>query len=194
MWSSSPAFPASTASVRPAITAHDGAPREGRIRRSRSNLLRLVDIQYQRNDISFERGRFRVRGDVVELWPAYEEFGFRIELFGDEIDALAIINPTSGETLREVDELYIYPAKHSVPRERIREAVEGIRGKCNNASRFRSKENCSKHNASAHGRVRPEMLPKSATVGIRTTHAGSAIASPASRHIACSTSSPTISS
>jgi excinuclease ABC subunit B len=92
-------------------------------------LLKLVDIQYQRNDVAFERGRFRVRGDVVEVWPAYEEYGFRIELFGDEVESLAIINPTSGDTLRELDELYIYPAKHFVtPEERIREAVEGIRG------------------------------------------------------------------
>src|SRR5207245_3060791 len=92
-------------------------------------LLRLVDIQYERNDVDFSRGKFRVRGDVVEVWPAYEEFGLRIELFGDELDSLAIINPTSGETLRVVDELYIYPAKHFVtPEERIRESVEGIRG------------------------------------------------------------------
>ena len=94
----------------------------------RDNLLyRLVDIQYQRNDTAFERGRFRVRGDIVEVWPASEEFGLRIELFGDEIDALAIINPTSGETLKVLDELYIYPAKHFVtPEERIKTAVEGI--------------------------------------------------------------------
>ncbi len=91
-------------------------------------LLRLVDIQYARNDVAFTRGTFRVRGDVIEVWPAYEEFALRIELFGDEVDALAIINPTSGETLRSLDELYIYPAKHFVtPEERIREAVEGIR-------------------------------------------------------------------
>src|SRR5207302_11130134 len=65
--------------------------------------------------------------DVVEVWPASEEFAFRIELFGDEIDALAIINPTSGETLRVLDEIYIYPAKHFVtPEERIKAAVDGI--------------------------------------------------------------------
>src|ERR1700677_4521981 len=62
-----------------------------------SLLLKLVDIQYQRNDVSFERGKFRVRGDVVEVWPAYEEFALRIELFGDEVETLAIINPTSGD-------------------------------------------------------------------------------------------------
>src|SRR5438046_3035633 len=71
----------------------------------RANLrYRLVDIQYQRNDTAFERGRFRVRGDVVEVWPASEEFGLRVELFGDEIDALAFINPLTGETIRAVEE------------------------------------------------------------------------------------------
>src|SRR6516164_863638 len=92
-------------------------------------LLRLVDIQYQRNDVDFSRGRFRVRGDVIEVCPASEEYALRIELFGDEVDALAIINPTTGETLRQMEEMYIYPAKHFVtPDERIRQAVEGIRG------------------------------------------------------------------
>jgi excinuclease ABC subunit B len=91
-------------------------------------LLRLVDIQYQRNDVAFTRGKFRVRGDVVEIWPAYEEFAFRVELFGDEVDTLSIIHPVSGETLRDETELYIYPAKHFVtPEERIQSAVEGIR-------------------------------------------------------------------
>src|SRR5262245_21929401 len=90
-------------------------------------LLKLVDIQYERNDTAFERGRFRVRGDVVEVWPAHEEIAFRIELFGDEIDALAVIHPTSGDTIKATDELYIYPAKHFVtPEDRIRAAVEGI--------------------------------------------------------------------
>ncbi len=90
-------------------------------------LLKLVDIQYERNDTAFQRGRFRVRGDVVEIWPASEEYALRLELFGDEVDALAIINPTSGETLRPLEELYVYPAKHFVtPEERIKGAVEGI--------------------------------------------------------------------
>lgn len=101
--------------------------KKGEIVERDAMLLKLVDIQYERNDVNFTRGKFRVRGDVVEVWPAHEEFAFRIELFGDEIDALAIINPTSGETLRVMDELYIYPAKHFVtPEERIRGAVEGI--------------------------------------------------------------------
>src|SRR5690606_16399140 len=61
-------------------------------------LLSLVDIQYERNDIAFERGRFRVRGDVIEVWPAYEEFAYRIELWGDEVEKLSIIDPLTGES------------------------------------------------------------------------------------------------
>jgi excinuclease ABC subunit B len=90
-------------------------------------LLKLVDIQYQRNDVSFERGRFRVRGDTIEIWPASEEYALRIELFGDEVDRLATINPTSGDTIHMLEELFVYPAKHFVtPEERTRAAVEGI--------------------------------------------------------------------
>jgi excinuclease ABC subunit B len=90
-------------------------------------LLKLVDIQYQRNDVAFERGKFRVRGDTIEVWPASEEFALRIELFGDTVDQLATIRPISGETLQILDELYVYPAKHFVtPEERTRSAIEGI--------------------------------------------------------------------
>src|SRR5882672_1438404 len=92
-------------------------------------LLKLIVIQYERNDTAFERGRFRVRGDVVEVWPASEEYALRIELFGDQVDKLAMINPVTGDTLRDVDELYVYPAKHLVsPEERIRSSGVGIRG------------------------------------------------------------------
>jgi excinuclease ABC subunit B len=90
-------------------------------------LFKLVDIQYQRNDVTFERGKFRVRGDTIDIWPASEEVAYRIELFGDEVDALSLIHPLSGETIKTLDELYIYPAKHFVtPEERVREAVKGI--------------------------------------------------------------------
>jgi excinuclease ABC subunit B len=91
-------------------------------------LLKLIDIQYDRNDVDFSRGKFRVRGDCVELWPAYEEFGLRIEFWGDEVERLSIINPISGETIQQREELYVYPAKHFVlPEERIEGAVAAIR-------------------------------------------------------------------
>jgi excinuclease ABC subunit B len=91
-------------------------------------LSKLVDIQYERNDVSFGRGKFRVRGDCVELWPSYEEYGFRVEFWGDEVEQLSIINPTSGEVLSVEEMLFIYPAKHFVmPQERIARAVEEIR-------------------------------------------------------------------
>jgi excinuclease ABC subunit B len=90
-------------------------------------LRKCVDIQYDRNDIAFERGRFRVRGDVVELWPAYDEIAYRIELFGDEVETLSIIDPLSGAVIEKRDELYIYPAKHFVlPDERIQASVKSI--------------------------------------------------------------------
>ncbi|MBC8354871.1 MAG: excinuclease ABC subunit UvrB [Planctomycetes bacterium] len=91
-------------------------------------LMKLVDIQYERNDVGFERSKFRVRGDCVELWPAYEEFAFRIEFWGDEVDALSYINPVSGEVIATQDQLFIYPAKHFVmPEDRIKETVAEIK-------------------------------------------------------------------
>lgn len=92
-------------------------------------LCKFVDIQYSRNDVSFERGKFRVRGDVVEIWPAYEETALRIELFGDEVEAIAIIDPITGQIIKKLTETYVYPAKHFVlPEERIESAVESING------------------------------------------------------------------
>ncbi|MEK6247600.1 MAG: DEAD/DEAH box helicase family protein, partial [Planctomycetales bacterium] len=91
-------------------------------------LSKLVDIQYERNDIEFQSGKFRVRGDCVELWPSYENFAFRMEFWGDEIEQLSIINPSSGEVISAENELVIYPCKHFVlPEERIAGAVEEIK-------------------------------------------------------------------
>ena len=91
-------------------------------------LLKLIDVQYKRDDISFTRGTFRVRGDVIEIWPASEEISLRVELFGDEIDNLSLTNPLTGEVLKTNDELFIYPAKHFVtPENRMKTAVEGIK-------------------------------------------------------------------
>ena len=94
----------------------------------RDDFLRaLVDIQYERNDVEFGRGKFRVRGDMVELYPAYEEFAYRIEFFGDQVETLQMINPTSGTVLGQEKETYIYPAKHFVlPEDRVERGVEAV--------------------------------------------------------------------
>jgi excinuclease ABC subunit B len=95
----------------------------------RNELLgKLADIQYARNDIDFHRGTFRVRGDVVELWPSYESFAVRLEFFGDEIEKINYINPTSGEILAKEQQLFVYPAGHYVmPAERIELATSSIK-------------------------------------------------------------------
>ncbi|MEN6384859.1 MAG: excinuclease ABC subunit UvrB [Phycisphaerales bacterium] len=95
----------------------------------RNDLLgRFADLQYQRNDIDFHRGTYRVRGDVVELWPSYESFAVRIEFFGDEIEKITYINPVSAETLAEEHQLFVYPAGHYVmPADRIEFAIESIK-------------------------------------------------------------------
>ncbi len=91
-------------------------------------LMKLVDIQYDRNDVDFSRSTFRVRGDCVEVWPSYEEYAFRIEFWGDEIDQLSIINPLTGETITRLDQLFVYPAKHFVMSEaRVEQAIQAIR-------------------------------------------------------------------
>ena len=96
----------------------------------RDDLLRLlVDIQYQRNDVDFHRGTFRVRGDIVEIFPAYEEnIAIRIELFGDEIEAIKEVDPLRGKVLGTRDRVEIYPASHYVTeQQQLRNAISGIR-------------------------------------------------------------------
>lgn len=95
----------------------------------RNDLLgRLADIQYTRNDIDFQRGTFRVRGDVIELHPSHESFAVRIEFFGDEIEQLSYINPISGEILAQEEQVFVYPAQHYImPADRVEAAVTGIR-------------------------------------------------------------------
>ncbi|MDG6026640.1 MAG: excinuclease ABC subunit UvrB [Candidatus Brocadia sp.] len=96
-------------------------------------LRKLINIQYERNDIQFVRGTLRVRGDVVEVFPAYEEFAYRIELFGDEVDRISVINPTTGNTVQEVKEISVYPAKHFVmPEGKISGVVKSIEDELNN--------------------------------------------------------------
>ncbi|HJQ21216.1 MAG TPA: excinuclease ABC subunit UvrB [Gemmatimonadaceae bacterium] len=95
----------------------------------RDEILRsLVKIQYHRNDLSFERGTFRVRGDTVEILPAYEEQGVRVELWGDEVERISKVNPLTGETISILDRAAIYPAKHFVTqRPTLERAVKLIR-------------------------------------------------------------------
>ncbi|WP_459612098.1 excinuclease ABC subunit UvrB [Corynebacterium urogenitale] len=95
----------------------------------RDQFLRLlVDIQYSRNDVSFTRGTFRVKGDTVDIIPAYEELAVRVEFFGDEIDALYFIHPLTGDVIRQVEELRIFPATHYVAGpERMEKAIQAIK-------------------------------------------------------------------
>src|SRR5450432_2554970 len=92
-------------------------------------LRRLIEIQYERNDIDFSRGTFRVRGDTVEIFPAYErEKAIRVEWFGDEIDAISEVDPLRGKVLRKIDEVSIFPGSHYVtPADRLTKAMTGIK-------------------------------------------------------------------
>ena len=90
-------------------------------------LRKLVGMQYTRNDLSFTRGTFRVRGDTIEIIPVYEELAVRIEMFGDEIERLITLHPLTGEVISEDDELYVFPASHYVAGpERMERAIAGI--------------------------------------------------------------------
>ena len=92
-----------------------------------SILRRLVEIQYTRNDMTFTRGTFRVRGDTLEVFPVYEEMAIRIEFFGDEIERMMTLHPVTGEVVTEDEELYIFPATHYVAGpERMERAIRGI--------------------------------------------------------------------
>ena len=94
----------------------------------RSSLRALVDNQYTRNDTEITRGRFRIKGDVLEIGPAYEDRLIRIELFGDEIEAIRFVDPLTGEILESLDQVSVYPAKHFVtPKERLDSAISAIR-------------------------------------------------------------------
>lgn len=96
--------------------------------RKRDKLLRhLTDIQYERNDIDFHRGSFRVRGDVVDIFPAGEEVAYRLEFFGDEIERIIRINPLTGELLKNLDYLKVFPSSHYVtPQEKLKDALVKI--------------------------------------------------------------------
>ena len=91
-------------------------------------LAKLVAVHYERGDVALERGRFRVRGDSIDIWPPYDELACRVEFWGDSVESIAIIHPTSGEVAARKDELYLYPARHFVmPEDRVRAAVATIK-------------------------------------------------------------------
>jgi len=96
--------------------------------RDRDDIMRsMIQLQYTRNDIGFDRGTFRARGDTLEIIPAYEEKIIRLEFFGDVIDRIAILDPITGHPIRETDDIHIYPASHFItPTERLESAVDGI--------------------------------------------------------------------
>lgn len=90
-------------------------------------LRRFVAMQYVRNDMAFTRGTFRVRGDTIEIIPVYEELAIRIEMFGDEIDSLAVLHPLTGDVIEQVDHTYLFPASHYVAgEERMKKAIASI--------------------------------------------------------------------
>jgi excinuclease ABC subunit B len=90
-------------------------------------LRRLAGIQYERNDVAPSRGKFRVRGDVVEIFPSYDDFAFRLEFFGDELERIVQIDPLTGEILESMDSIDIHPARHYVtPAERLERAIKSI--------------------------------------------------------------------
>ena len=94
----------------------------------RSSLRSLVENQYTRNDIEITRGRFRIKGDVLEIGPAYEDRLIRIELFGEEVEAIRYVDPTTGEILESLEQVSVYPAKHFVTqKERLESAISAIR-------------------------------------------------------------------
>jgi excinuclease ABC subunit B len=101
--------------------------RVGETHDQRSILRRLVDMQYERNDVNLVRGKFRVRGDTIEVHPAYDETAVRIELFGDDVEAITVVDPLTGERVDSLDELVVFPATHYVAGdERMRVAITRI--------------------------------------------------------------------
>jgi excinuclease ABC subunit B len=94
----------------------------------RDQILRhLVAVQYTRNDLSFTRGTFRVRGDTIEIFPVYEELAIRVEMFGDDVERLYYLHPLTGEVVREVEEVFVFPATHyAAGPERMERAIKGI--------------------------------------------------------------------
>lgn len=115
----------------------------GESRRRDDLLLHLVEMQYKRNDFDFSRATFRVRGDVIEIFPAYEEdLGIRVEMFGDDIEKISEIDPLTGRTRRQLSEITIYPSSHHVTPEEVRlHAIETIKAELKERMAYFENEN-----------------------------------------------------
>jgi excinuclease ABC subunit B len=99
----------------------------GEERDQREILRRLVELQYERNEVGFSRNKFRVRGDTIEIYPAYEEKALRIGMFGDEVERMSWVDPVTGEIVEDIESLALFPASHYVtPEERMKAAIEGV--------------------------------------------------------------------
>ena len=98
--------------------------KKGQVINRQDFLMQLVDIQYTRNDFEFQRGCFRVRGDIIDIFPAYEEFAFRLEFFGNEIERIQVLDPLTGKVKHETDKAAIFPAKHFVTTDEKREIAQ----------------------------------------------------------------------
>jgi len=116
--------------------------KKGEIRKQDKLIRWLTDIQYQRNDIDFHRSTFRVRGDVIDVFPSGGESAYRIEFFGDEVERLSVVNPLTGEILAEPDEVAIFPGSHYVtPKEKLQVALGKIRDELESRLKYFEKEN-----------------------------------------------------
>ncbi len=112
--------------------------RPGQTRDPEELMHKLIDIRYERNDIAFERNMFRVRGDTIDIWPAYSsDHAVRIEFFGDEVDRISDINPVTGAPIRTLNHVAIYPASHYVTtKDKMSRAIEEIRRECDERVRW----------------------------------------------------------
>ena len=124
----------------------------GEERDQRAILGRLVELMYERNDVAFARNKFRVRGDTIEVFPAYEERAVRIQLFGDEVERIASVDPLTGEVVEELDRLVLFPASHYVTDDdHMRAGDRGHRGRAGRAAGrgWRSTRSCSRRSGCA---------------------------------------------
>ena len=163
-------------------------------------MQRLVDIQYQRNNMSRARGTFRVQGDTLEVFPSYEQTGYRIEWWGDTIERISRFDPLTGELLTDsIADLTTFPASHYVAGdERMKHALVTIEEELHERlARARvARASCSKPNACGCGRpTTSRCSARSASArGSRTTRGTSTAGRPAARRTRCSTTSPTTTS